>query len=66
MIIYIERVIEEADGFKRVVNRRVKLVFEGLVMDNKKYELVGMTSVEGENFNIRYKTYTLKSKGEWY
>jgi hypothetical protein len=66
MIIYIERVVEEADGFKRVVNRRVKLVFEGLVMDKKKYELVGMTSVEGENFNIRYKTYTLKSKGEWY
>ena len=55
--------VEEADGFKRVVNRRVQLVFEGLVMDKKKYSLVGMTSVEGENFNIRYKTYTLKSKG---
>lgn len=32
-------------------------------MDGKKYDLVGMTSVEGENFNIRYKTYTPKGKG---
>lgn len=35
-------------------------------MDGKKYDLVGMTSVEGENFNIRYKTYTPKGKGQWY
>jgi hypothetical protein len=32
------------------------------VIDNKRYNLVGMTSVEGENFNIRYKTYSQKIK----
>ena len=45
LILYIERILEENDGFKKVVNRRVQIVFEGLVMDKKKYNLTGMTSI---------------------
>ena len=66
MTIYIERIQQELDGFKKIVSRPMKIVFEGLVMQDKKYNLVGLTSVEGENLNIRYKTYTVKGKDEWF
>lgn len=36
------------------------------MIENKKYNLVGLTSIQGENYNIRYKTYTMKDKNEWY
>ena len=53
-------------GFKKVLDRPVKIVLDGLVVDKKKYGLVGMTSIEGENFNIKYKTYTRKDKNTWF
>lgn len=66
VVIFMERIIQEEDGFKKVISRPLKIVFEGLIIGAKKYNLVGLTSIKGENFNIRYKTYTLKAKNEWY
>jgi ubiquitin C-terminal hydrolase len=35
-------------------------------VNGQKYNLIGLTSIEGEHHNIRYKTYTSKSRDEWY
>jgi hypothetical protein len=32
IVIFVERVIEEEDGFKKVINRPLKIVLEGLVI----------------------------------
>lgn len=66
LIIFVERIIQETDGFKKVITRPLKFPFEGLVVEKLKYNLVGVTAIQGEHFNMRYKTYTLKAKGEWY
>lgn len=66
LVIFVERIVQESGGFKKVIKRPLKFSIEGLVLENKKYNLSGVTSIEGEHFNIRYKTYSKKGKGEWY
>lgn len=61
-MIYVQRIVVEEDGFKKVMKRPVKYVEEGLMIGDKKYDLIGLTSIEGGNLNIRYKTFIRKSK----
>ena len=35
-------------------------------MEGTVYKLIGITSIEGECFNLKYKTYIFKSDDEWY
>ena len=35
-------------------------------MNSMTYNLMGVTSIQGESFNLKYKTYIYKAEDQWY
>ena len=63
-MVQIERVVEEEDGFKKILTQHVRFPLRGFELTGKKYQLVGLTSISGAAKNISYRTYCLE-EGEW-
>ena len=45
LIIYLERIVEEEDGFKQVLKQNIKFPIRGLDVSGRRYNLVGLTSI---------------------
>jgi ubiquitin C-terminal hydrolase len=65
LTIYLDRIAEEEDGFKKVIKKPIKFSTNELLIEGIRYKLTGVTSIEGEHLNIRHKSYILKEE-EWY